>query len=725
MQLEKRLFYEEVNSSRFNLDQRQKQIYENLCVLGEGPAAFFKDACLLMACPDEFRSTSHVVAFLLRDVESSLRYVFRPLKNDDSQKKGNNSQKKEKKPPSQENQELKKLHDQLQDLVHRRGLGPPIPADKIEILWEEIKLKVKPWLSQRSDSELASALFYEDACKLMSDPHRFSSTTHLVAHLLRETIGPAVRGQQVTGGGQKPNGRGTHREQIHSILSYLKIPKESEAAQVWLKLADNLSWRTHRRSCDPPRPVDDDFQAFWTDSLKWLEVLSGELRRKFLQWVSVLDELLKEPEPTKRAVQRLTQEVPNCHVFRKYFFGKLKNPKWLSLLEEKRFFQSPPGPYYDEENGFVSFPPWPQADYLARMASNEPQLVAEIIKKMDHTDNPVVLKELAGALLNMQPSISFGLVNEVKKWARCPYLVSIHGVELLSNIGKLLARWAEENSLRNREEISEIADHLLKTLWNEIQRGLGTRRGSTHPPDLWVSWIYREFLKNRYLRIVPAVGLPALETLCGMLEEVVGHSSRGGSEARIEYNSFYWRPAIEDHPQNYSDTPTLEDSLVSAVRDAAEALAKDGLVPVEEIVKLLEGRKFKIFWRIALHVLRVSPEGADELAAERLTDQTLFKDDGFLHEYVLLLRKYFPGLAQERKQKILGWIDQGVKVGNLSEEEIWQRNWLARIGPEQLNEEWKKRYQDLVERRGEPEESELEFPCLHPSWLRLESPMSI
>ena len=61
-------------------DPRQTRTYERLArLVGPGPAAFFLDACRLMEEGKPFQSTTHLVAHLLREIESALRDVLEPI----------------------------------------------------------------------------------------------------------------------------------------------------------------------------------------------------------------------------------------------------------------------------------------------------------------------------------------------------------------------------------------------------------------------------------------------------------------------------------------------------------------------------------------------------------------------------------------------------------------------------------------------------------------------
>jgi hypothetical protein len=61
------------------LDRRQVEIHRLLGVFGPVPAAFYADACRLLATDPLMASTTHLVGHLLRELESALREVLRPM----------------------------------------------------------------------------------------------------------------------------------------------------------------------------------------------------------------------------------------------------------------------------------------------------------------------------------------------------------------------------------------------------------------------------------------------------------------------------------------------------------------------------------------------------------------------------------------------------------------------------------------------------------------------
>lgn len=60
-------------------DAQQRQIYEDLLLFGGGPAAFYRDACRLMAGERALESTTHLIGHLIREVIGAVTEVLLPL----------------------------------------------------------------------------------------------------------------------------------------------------------------------------------------------------------------------------------------------------------------------------------------------------------------------------------------------------------------------------------------------------------------------------------------------------------------------------------------------------------------------------------------------------------------------------------------------------------------------------------------------------------------------
>lgn len=554
------------------------------------------------------------------------------------------------------------------------------------------------------------ASFFKDACWLMENPEVLSSTSHLVGHLLREidsalreVLKPVVE-QEDARPEEPPPGRNrsARKEEIRAILRALKISEESRQARAWLEFSDPLARLAHRSGLEPPRPVHE-VRDVWEKALDLLGILLEGIKDHSLAWFRVLDELLKKSKPDNEDIRRLRQEIPNALITRVYFFGRLQHPGWLEPLRKAGFFRSPPKAERDQERGTVRFPPWPEAWYLVSMARREPQVVAEIIREMPDTDNARAQYDLVAAVLAMPAELAVQLAGRVKDWARASYLRPY--LPLPKKIAKLMVRLARAG---RTAEALDIAEALLEPekIYQEIIFGHGRghdeeRAAAPHPRNVDYLLAYEAIVSRCYPLVVRAVGLPALEKLCDLLERAIEHAYPFGE------GSFIHRPAIEDRPEDGFGVLAIEDVLISGVRDAAELLVREERAPIEKVVEGLERRRDRIFRRIALHLIRVFRDRAGPLVAAYLTNRDLLDDPETEREYAMLMRECFGALSPADQQLILRRIEEGPGGGDV-DREAWQWSRLAWIGPEHLPPDWRDRYQALVQKYGEPEHQE--FP---------------
>lgn len=408
-----------------------------------------------------------------------------------------------------------------------------------------------------------------------------------------------------------------------------------------------------------------------------------------------------------------------------YFYGELKDPRWLEVLRDAGRFREPPEPVRDPEIPSVAFPPWPASRYLARMASlgitDIQQLAVEIAQEIPDTDNTRVHEDLADVALAVPADQAAMLVSKAKAWLECESLLL-----LPPKLGQLVSRLVQNN--RTKEAL-DLARWLLAVLpdpkTDEKLDQEGEFAPSLEPRARFDLWTYEQILKNEVPKLLGAAGLRALSLLCDLLEAAVRFAARDPESDSPKDGSYIWRPAIEEHSQN-AEIAELRDLLVRAVRDGAQHLAEGDSERLPKIIELLEERNWLVFVRIALHLLSNSANAGVDLVAARLTNRDLFNEVGVRHEYDLLLEESFARVEQEDRDQILGWIDAGpdrkrfmgaspLWTGKPATEEdyelykpVWQRDRLAPMGGV-LAGQWKERYEKLVEEVGPPRHPDFPF----------------
>ena len=147
-------------------DPFQKRIYDSLVeLIGPGPAAFFKDACKLMyraKTGSEFETTTHLVGHLIRETDSSIRGVLRPLAEKHIPSKTQNKTQKRK-------QEIKAIitalnlnekepyikswmNIRIDKYAHRPALSLPRPiSQKFLNFWDNIQFTYDALLQRLKD----------------------------------------------------------------------------------------------------------------------------------------------------------------------------------------------------------------------------------------------------------------------------------------------------------------------------------------------------------------------------------------------------------------------------------------------------------------------------------------------------------------------------------------------------------------------------------------------
>lgn len=420
------------------------------------------------------------------------------------------------------------------------------------------------------------------------------------------------------------------------------------------------------------------------------------------------------PEQVEKVVARLGHPEQ-----RRYFFDRLENPSWIEPLKEKGFFDTPPQAIRNEERETIRFPPWFVSRYLARMASQAPEAVLDIILHIPDTDNVRVHEDLTDAALAMPAELAAHWASKEAEWIETQeVLLSL----LPEKLGDLIEHIAKGGQIREALYLANALLAILPAQDQEDEERETEYRGLLRERIRFDIWDYGQVLEKNIPTLGSIAKTETFELLCELLNSAIHYSERQDeSHDRSDY-SYVWRPAIEDHEQNSEAPYRLRDLLVTAVRNTAIQIATDP-AQIPTLVEKLERQPWLVFPRIALHLLRVCSDAPLELIAERLTDRNRFDEIHLWHEYALLGRDHFARLSSDAQQTILAWIEEGPDLEDyrawykenhkqdLATEDIQkyatrQRlRWLAPLR-KVLPAGWKDRYDTWVSEVEEPEHPE-------------------
>ena len=325
-----------------------------------------------------------------------------------------------------------------------------------------------------------------------------------------------------------------------------------------------------------------------------------------------------------------------------YFFERLNNPLWIEPLVKHKAFAYPP-PTQSTPDGGMRFPIWPRSRYLARMAKEAPEPVANVLASLQ-TDNPSVLGDVISAATAMPSAMAERLAPIITAAAKAGQL----WVYFDDAVGVCL-------HLAQGGQLSASLE-LFRAMFEPTNK----RTQDERRDEYW----YKEGLKRITPVLARATPQALLEALSGWLSATIIDSTEGAA-ASGDDASWFWRPAIEEHEQNHD--VGFRSVLAGALRAACEEAIAAGSITLDEALATLQSHHLVVFRRMSLYlVAQLAPEGS-ELARAAVLDKSLFDDHRMKHEYVLLLRRHFHKLRKTDAAEWLAWVDSGPNLSDFEE----------------------------------------------------------
>ena len=332
-----------------------------------------------------------------------------------------------------------------------------------------------------------------------------------------------------------------------------------------------------------------------------------------------------------------------------YFYENISSTDWLDPLFQEGVFDKLPEPVV--EGDFVSYPFWPEGQYLLRMAQSTTDeatqvRIARIIENISDSENQhaeAVRVQVATAL---PPDITLRFAKKLQ--------TRLSGQELF--IGRIWADAIVKLAL-HIAEAGNVAPalYLLQSLLKVLPDSRPKEEMPLGIPETKVAidrWHYAQLLEDDLPKFVDMCGpFKVLRiVLCPLLDRAV-ELNIGDSDSQSDYSRI-WRPVIQESEIHDTSPHQL---LTTAVVVTAERAIRDNPQCVHGLVKLLEDRRplRAIFVRIVLHLLTYDSEESHGLITDRLSCPKIMSNPELWTEYVDLLRGQFPNLSSEQQDQIV------------------------------------------------------------------------
>ncbi len=336
-----------------------------------------------------------------------------------------------------------------------------------------------------------------------------------------------------------------------------------------------------------------------------------------------------------------------------FFFRKLKGLKWFDELKERGFLdpERNPEPEPSDKEGLFRVPTWPIMDYLEQTA---PELLQP--ENYEYSDKFLnVIREVTqyaekigfhnyrtwwyfAKIIRFIPikKISVDDVEQFKFWLKDPFDRSLIGTEL----GEILGRFLNSDSEHAYKLSVVLIEALTTPKWQAKKWVNSGKSEAILPVDSYCS---REIFSSYGKKIGERLEHRGVDIFRNRISEIV-------SESNKDKLSTLWRPAIEDHKQNWN-ADDATDILISAMRDALLGYVDRRASAADDYVdKLLSDDKV-IFKRIAIYVINVNRRPLSQLA-KKLLDRQYFTYD-YQHEMYLFLKNWFTDFSDCDKQKTI------------------------------------------------------------------------
>jgi hypothetical protein len=508
------------------------------------------------------------------------------------------------------------------------------------------------------------AAFFKDACRLVMESNQYESTTHLVAHLLREVIGairdvmqpPEVAPQDSTWvladlqfDGifcylfiANAKARSTPLEDVLRFLGFSEIDFEWTC---WKRLASapdvNLAMLAHRHHLGI-RAKDQLFDHFWSEVQDFLERLLDKAKDRLLDITRPIELLAEKVTPTDSDIQTIRNRLPHHPLYLRRFFSKLRSAGWLASLQQAGYFRAPPNRL--ERDGSMRLQEWPQSAYLARISRIVPEQVRDVILSVPFSNNDAIISDFAEAALAMPPAVARPVVERIIEW------INDHKfLFLVEHVAKNISHLAKGDQ---EDTAFALASALLHV---ELTTDASLSGLDRQPTIRLERFMYGEVLREQIGVLHERHPQRTVRMLCDLLEgalpPLTDAPGLGG-----EWEVLHYRESIANTPE-YSDL-MFANALIDGIRDVV-GRSHWSKADVSQFCAIFDGYTREVFRRLKLYALTQAADPTQSIIVETLLSPADFDNSRIWPELKDLLKIRFGSLKSTEKNSILSWIARG------------------------------------------------------------------
>lgn len=462
-----------------------------------------------------------------------------------------------------------------------------------------------------------------------------------------------------------------------SIGTILQLPPDHPLVTKWFQVNSTFVRSVHFQRPDPS--ADNVRAAF----LQLSELLFGRLAPYFATHAQ-LDMFLRIEMPDAETVDRVRPMLARP-TQRHYFFSNLAHSGWLSPLAATGQFANFPE-LLDLGEGKFQTQPWPEGEYLKRMATVEPEQVTDILLKLPKTlKNPFIWDAVVQSAAVLPASLADQLTDHVENALKTAPLLwfPMHMASLVRNLAsskcegafRLAACLLWLNSPPKEE--GNQADKIVRNA------------GDTE----WVlaridSYTLGELLKEAFPILEEFDSEKTIELLSRTLDRAVWliEKTEGVKSSYLRgHNS--WSLRLEDIERD----DDVRAQLAIALTGAATRVASQSPEQAAKALAVLKKHKHEIFKRITIVVLTHVGSLAQEQLDEIISDPEMLDSPSSAREYAALLRSQFNNASPRAQRLFLYNLKRGPAPDRVSNMLSWRELEPTEEAVQQVVSDWQSR----------------------------------
>ena len=564
---------------------------------------------------------------------------------------------------------------------------------------------------RRLDLQLAG--LYELGRKLVNEIEK-PGYAHAVAYVGRELSRGVIRRRLQDEGIEEPRQEATpgcpadgQRNRCR-IATALQLPEDDPRVRQWLAMpARFAAWEKYRYGGPSPDDVREGFEQF-------SQMLFG-LAAPYYATEAELDALLEVDSPASEHARRL-RDLQLRPAQRRYFFERLRDPRWVTHLSQEGFFANPPGRETNEDG---SWSPrwWPEGDYLIRIASEAPTDMVRVLVAVPSTnDNPEVWNSVAKAASQLPTDLAVCVVPAMRS-----ALKSVPGLNYWSdNVVGLIEHLAGSGS----SEVFDLADHLLFIAGaTAVDPEDATYR---HRTDWVIPRIGGQDWQGLVDRLVAALESTDPECTLGLLLAKIGRIQALVDTLRTESSplpsnvEMHLRESLTRDNDHRPETNTVR-MLGQSTVGVARRLAANGPEEAANVIALVEEREGRFFEGLRYHVLAAAGHFLTR-RLDRFLQSEEARNPGYpAAEVAALLREQFRNASAPARKAYAVAVAEGPDRDELRARlEEWSPKEVTDDEVEHQVREWQRRiltfFRDDIPQEFQHLASELDLVGVTPSW---------